>query len=103
MTIPPTNGVNSNSTAAANAGKARSSTPSPASDTAVPSANTQSSDNVSLSTTGQQFSKFAAELSNSPAEDPERVASVRASLNSGQYAIDPDAIAAKLLDQDSNF
>lgn len=56
-------------------------------------------DNVSLSAEAQSIGKLEAAVANSPSVDSDKVNAVRTALQSGQYRIDADAIADKMLDQ----
>lgn len=56
-------------------------------------------DSVSLSAEAQSIGKLEAAISATPDVDSARVESVRHSLQSGQYRIDADAIAEKILNQ----
>ncbi|WP_096084598.1 flagellar biosynthesis anti-sigma factor FlgM [Agaribacterium haliotis] len=58
---------------------------------------TASSDSVSLSSTGQSMSKLELAVAEVPEINASRVAEIRDALQSGQYKIDADAIAARLL------
>ena len=58
-------------------------------------------DNVSLSPEAQSIGKLESAVENAPSVDASKVDEVRSALVSGQYKIDAEAIAGKLLDQES--
>lgn len=101
MVIDPGNNINVQNSAA---GRARQSAPSKPEDAATstkPSAST--GDSVSLSSAGQAIAKIEAELVNSSEVNDAKVAELKSAINSGTYSADPQAIAQKMLDQDSLF
>ncbi|AOV16656.1 flagellar biosynthesis anti-sigma factor FlgM [Acidihalobacter aeolianus] len=55
------------------------------------------SDSVSLTSGGQQLAQLQAGLAQQPVVDKQRVAQLRQSIQNGQYSIDPQRIASKLL------
>ncbi|WP_370978949.1 flagellar biosynthesis anti-sigma factor FlgM [Agaribacterium sp. ZY112] len=57
------------------------------------------SDSVTLSNTAQSMSKLEIALAEVPEIDNARVAEIREALQNGQYKIDADAIASKMLEQ----
>lgn len=59
-----------------------------------------SQDHVSLSLTGQAIAKLEAKVDASSEVDSQKVADVKATLNSGSYQIDTSAIADKILGQE---
>ena len=61
------------------------------------------SDNVSLSAAGLSIAKVEAELVNTSDVDQDKVARVRAELESGRYLIDANSLAEKLLNDDQQF
>lgn len=58
-------------------------------------------DSVSLSSEAQSLGKLEAAVASTPAVDSDKIAAAKSALLSGQYTIDADAIAGKLLDQDA--
>lgn len=55
------------------------------------------SDSVSLTSGGQQLAQLQAGLAQQPVVDKQRVAQLRQAIQNGQYSIDPQRIATKLL------
>lgn len=56
-----------------------------------------SSVNVSLSPEAQSMGKLESAVSSAPDVDPQKVEAARFAIQSGQYSIDADAIAEKML------
>ena len=101
MVIDPGNNLNAANNASA--GKTRQANAQPTEGSAKKSASTQTSDSVSLSTTGQNMAKLEAAVAQTPAVDEAKVAQVKAAITSGQYKVDADSIADKMLAQDQSF
>ena len=55
------------------------------------------SDSVSLSSAGQSIAKIEANLAASPEVDSEKVARIKSEIASGNYQVDANAIADKML------
>ena len=68
---------------------------------AKPSSSPRLGDNVSLSPEAKSIGKLESALAEAPDVDSDKVNAVRSTLASGQYQINADTIAAKLIDQDS--
>lgn len=60
-------------------------------------------DTVSLSPEAQSITKIETAIANSPDVDSDKVSAVRSALQSGQYTINADAIADRLLNQDGQL
>ncbi len=70
---------------------------------AVAHSNSASSDTVQLSAQALELSRIQQDLKSLPEVDESRVAEIRERIASGQYAIDTDQIAAKILVNDQGF
>lgn len=70
-------------------------------DAETENSNSSSGDSVSLSSQAQSLGKLEAAVDNASSVDSDKVSAVKSALQSGQYRIDADAIAAKILDQDA--
>jgi negative regulator of flagellin synthesis FlgM len=102
MVIDPNNIANtgnaSTQSKAANAGaasgikKSVSNTPNTAAD---------AKDSVSLSQQGQSLGKVESAIAASPEVDQAKVDAIRTAIQSGQYRIDAESIADKMLSQDT--
>lgn len=66
-------------------------------------ATASAADSVSISQEAKLLGALNAAVVDVPSVDIERVESIRNAIQSGNYQINPDAIAAKILDQDSSF
>lgn len=64
------------------------------------SAESNTSDSVSLSAQAQSLGKLEAAIASVADVDAEKVEAVRAALQSGQYRIDVEAIAEKILQRE---
>ena len=60
-------------------------------------------DSVSLSPTAQNIAKIEANLAQTPDIDTAKVAQIKTELDAGTYQIDDNAIAEKILSEDSHF
>lgn len=60
-----------------------------------------SSDSVSFSAEAQSLAKVESAIASSPDVDSAKVDAIRAQLQSGQYRIDAEALANKILNQDT--
>lgn len=60
-------------------------------------------DSVSLSPTAQSIAKIEANLAQTPDVDTTKVAEIKTELEAGTYQIDDNAIAEKILAEDSYF
>ncbi len=97
MVIEPGNNING---AGNTANKTRSGTGSTR-DTAAPNApKNNEGDNVSLSNTAQSLSRLEAALSSVPEVDAERVAKIKALVDSGGYQVNAQNLASKIIAQD---
>lgn len=63
----------------------------------------KSGDTVSLSPEAQSIAKLETAVANAPSVDSDKVNTVRSALQSGQYTINSEAIADKLLNQDGQL
>lgn len=105
MIIDPGNsGLNKSNTATSggtrlNQSQAASTAATNASDSAVKS----SSDSVSLSSKAQALGKLEQAVQQSSDVDTDKVAMVKQAIAEGRYQVDSDAIAERMLSQDSLF
>lgn len=67
------------------------------------SAPASSSDKVTLTGTAAKLKELEGQLANQPMVDSHRVQSVQNSLNKGEYKVDPESIADKMIDFESAF
>lgn len=65
--------------------------------------NKSDADSVSLSPTAQNIAKIEANLAQTPDIDTAKVAEIKTELEAGTYQIDDNAIAEKILAEDSYF
>ncbi len=72
-------------------------------DTSSPIAATNSSDSVKLTGEASNLQALQRELSQSSAIDAGRVQSVKESLQSGSYKINPEAVASRMLELDKQL
>ncbi|SMF36180.1 anti-sigma-28 factor, FlgM family [Alteromonadaceae bacterium Bs31] len=104
MVIDPGNGLNTHT---ATSSKARQGAPaareSRPSNTDIESSSPSTGDSVSLSDAGQAMAKLEAKLSDMPEVNSDIVAEVKADIANGRFQVDADAIASKMLEQDSFF
>jgi negative regulator of flagellin synthesis FlgM len=56
-------------------------------------------DKVKLSNRSKEFAKAAAVVETSPEVRTEKVDSLKAKVNSGEYKIDPDQVAQKMVEE----
>lgn len=70
---------------------------------AAAQSNSASSDTVQLSAQALELSRIQQDLQSLPEVDESRAAEIREQIASGQYAIDTDQIAAKILVNDQGF
>ena len=101
MVIDPNNIANTASAGAKN--KAPSSESAAAvtkSNSEKPSSNA-SSDSVSLSAEAQSLGKLESSIAAEPEVDAAKVASIRNAIQSGQYQVNAEQIADKIIRQDS--
>ena len=61
------------------------------------------SDKVSLTNTAARLKELEKGLTNQPVVDSDRVRDVRGSINDGSFRIDPDHVADKLIDFESDL
>lgn len=87
------------------AGKAKSSAETQATSNAHNNAtsNQNDADSVSLSPTAQNIAKIEARIAQAPDIDTAKVAEIKNELETGTYQIDDNAIAEKILAEDSYF
>ena len=64
---------------------------------------TASSDKVSLTDTAAKLKALEKQLASEPEVDQQRVSNVSDALNKGQYKVDPDRIAGKMMDFEASF
>ncbi len=57
---------------------------------------TRNVDNVSLSSTTQDLQKIQQAMATEPQERTERVATLKAAVESGQYTVDPEKVAERM-------
>ena len=60
-------------------------------------------DTVELSGVADLIATAARKLAAQPAVDPARVEEIRTAIASGSYTVDPERIARKLIDADSQY
>lgn len=70
---------------------------------AAPTAAQSSGDKVSLTATAAQLKSLEQELTTQPEIDTKRVEDIQLALTSGEYRIDPDHIASKLIGFEGDF
>jgi len=101
MVIDPNNIANTGNTGVKNrtAPVAPSAKSSQSSD--VSPSKSGAADSVSLSPEAQSIGRLESAIAASPEVNTQKVDAIRNALASGQYQIDADAIAEKLLQQDS--
>ena len=75
----------------------------PSSSPAAPASASNSSDTVELSSQAQQLSRIQQSLQNLPEVDEARVAQLREQISRGEYTVDAEAIAAKIIANEQNF
>ena len=73
------------------------------SETTAPENTQQAPDNVSLSSRGQSINRLESEISNADEVNFERVNELRNEINAGNYAVDAEALASRIIDQDALF
>ena len=101
MTIDTSTSLNTGNTNARST-TARSEAVRPTSNTsAEPTPNPVSSDSVSLSPQAQSISRLESAVANVPDVDSARIDAIREAIDSGQYQIDPEAIADSIIAQDN--
>ena len=66
-------------------------------------ANAPATDQVTLTDTAAKLQKLEKELSNIPVVDRERVASLQKAIASGEYKVNPEKTAEKLVQFESAF
>lgn len=99
MVIDPNNIGNATSTGARGkpATEERTSVNKQGADTAKLA---QAKDSVSLSSEAQSIAKLEQAVAAEPSMDTDRIRSLKSALHSGNYRVDAEAIAQKMLDQD---
>lgn len=91
--------------ASSSAGKAKPSAETQATSNAQNNATSSQNDadSVSLSPTAQSIAKIEAHIAQTPDIDTAKVAEIKTELEAGTYQIDDNAIAEKILAEDSYF
>lgn len=64
---------------------------------------TDTADKVSLTNTAEKLKALEKQLSQEPPVNEQKIAQVRAALENGDYQLDPEKIAEKILNFESNF
>ncbi len=67
----------------------------------VPS--TASADKLSLTDTASKLKALEKQLASEPEVDEKRVSDVTNKMNKGEYKVDPDRVAGKMMDFESSF
>lgn len=100
MVIDPNNIANAGSSGA----KSKPASVEPANATVKANskapATSSNADSVFLSAEAQSLGKVEAAITATPDVNSEKVAAVRSAIESGQYRVDPQAIAEKIANQD---
>lgn len=76
---------------------------SPSSSPATSASTSSSSDTVQLSSQAQQLSRIQQGLQDLPEVDLARVAQLREQISRGEYVVDAEAVAAKIIASEQNF
>ncbi len=102
MVIEPGNNINSQS-ATSNKARQASAAKVEVDTTRKPEAEQSSGDSVSLSSASLSIAKVEARLEEASGVDAAKVAEIKAALESGEYQIDAQAIAAKIQFEESQL
>ena len=100
MVIDPNNINNSNGVKSKTSTISRPAPDKSNADKAVAKSTASGADSVSLSSAAQSMSKLEIAIAEVPEINASRVAEIRDALQSGQYRIDANSIASKMLAQD---
>lgn len=103
MVIEPNN-INKNSVqTTSNSGAQRSAGKAADSANEAIKASTASTDSVSLSSQAQEMARLETAVNTSPDVDQAKVDAIKQAIADGSYSVDPDSIAAKMLEQNDLF
>ena len=101
MVIEPGNNINTHGAAAGKTRNQAPAKPSVSADNAPSTADKPEVDSVSLSSASLSIAKIESKLADASDVDAAKVSRIREEIASGKYQIDPQAIAEKIVSEDS--